>query len=58
MFGILPMHTFCRVKKLAMKTESVGKKNKLKGDKLLDFIANSIGRPNMDFRSIRKLLER
>ncbi len=46
------------LRKLAIKAESVGRKNKLKGDKLLDFIANSIGRPNMDFRSIRKLLEK
>ena len=46
------------LKKLALEAESEGRKNKLKGDKLLDFIARAIGRPDMDFRSIRKLLER
>ena len=46
------------LKKLALEAESEGRKNKLKGDKLLDFIAHVIGRPDMDFRSIRKLLER
>ena len=47
-----------KLKKLAFEAETEGRKNNLKGDKLLDFIANAIGRPNMDFRSIRKLLER
>ena len=46
------------LKKLALEAESEGRKNKLKGDKLLDFIASAIGRPDMDFRSIRKLIER
>ncbi len=46
------------LKKLAISVEAEGRKNKLKGDKLLEYIASSIGRPNMDFRSIRKLLER
>ena len=47
-----------KLKKLAFEAETEGRKNNLKGDKLLDYIANAIGRPNMDFRSIRKLLER
>lgn len=46
------------LKKLAAEAESTGRKNNLKGDKLLDFIARAIGRPDMDFRSVRKLLER